>query len=149
MISAILNRFCLPCGKADDTPSPLLPRVRGRRLQLHPRSPWIWGIIDFRSIRVKVKPIMMKMNRICRSRLKNRILVQGPPLKPSGIKRRAEVQPAGILKYSEALKRGPNTEIGPKNFFEIASDKREEFNAVGHFSYPVLRRMLVLILRFA
>jgi hypothetical protein len=27
--------------------------------------------------------------------------------------------------------------------------KREGINAVGHFSYPVLRRMLVLILRFA
>jgi hypothetical protein len=32
----------------------------------------------------------------------------------------ADVQPAGILKYSEELKRGPNTEIGPKDFFEIA-----------------------------
>ena len=83
----------------------------------------------------------MKMNRICRSHLKNRILVQGQ----GG----AEVQPAGILKYSEELKRGPNTEIGPKDFFEIASNKREGFNAVGHFYYPVSRRMLVLILRFA
>jgi hypothetical protein len=27
--------------------------------------------------------------------------------------------------------------------------KREGINAAGHFSYPVLRRMLVLILRFA
>jgi len=27
--------------------------------------------------------------------------------------------------------------------------KREGIKAVGHFSYPVLRRMLVLILRFA
>jgi hypothetical protein len=48
-----------------------------------------------------------------RSHLKNRILVQDQ----GG----AEVQPAGILKYSEELKRGPNTEIGPKDFFEIAS----------------------------
>jgi hypothetical protein len=48
-----------------------------------------------------------------RSHLKNRILVQGQ----GG----TEVQPAGILKYSEELKRGPNTEIGPKDFFEIAS----------------------------
>ena len=31
------------------------------------------------------------------------------------------MQPAGILKYVEDLKRGPNTEIGPKDFFEIAS----------------------------
>jgi len=48
-----------------------------------------------------------------RSRLKNRILVQGQ----GG----AEVQTAGILKYSEDLKRGPHTEIGPKGFFEMAS----------------------------
>jgi hypothetical protein len=48
------------------------------------------------------------------SHLKNRILVQDQ----GG----AEIQPAGILKYSEELKRGPNTEIGPKDFFEIASN---------------------------
>jgi hypothetical protein len=50
---------------------------------------------------------------IIRSYLKNRILVQGQ----GG----GEVQPAGILKYSEELKRGPNTEIGTKDIFEIAS----------------------------
>jgi len=33
----------------------------------------------------------------------------------------AEFQTAGILKYVEDLKRGTNTEIGPKDFFEIAS----------------------------
>ena len=33
----------------------------------------------------------------------------------------AEVQPAGILKYVEELTWGPNAEMGPKNFFEIAS----------------------------
>jgi len=33
----------------------------------------------------------------------------------------AELQPAAILKYSEELKRRPNTEIGPKDFFEMAS----------------------------
>jgi hypothetical protein len=53
MNSAILYQFCLPGGKADDTPSPSLPVVRGSRLQLHPRSPWIWGILDFRSFRVQ------------------------------------------------------------------------------------------------
>jgi hypothetical protein len=31
-------------------------------------------------------------------------------------------QPAGILKYFEELKRGPNAEIGPKGIFEIASN---------------------------
>lgn len=32
----------------------------------------------------------------------------------------AEFQPAGILQYVENLKRGHNTEIGPKDLFEIA-----------------------------
>ena len=54
MNSAIFYRFCLPFGKVDDTPSPSLPRVRGRRLQLHPRTPWIWGILNFRSFRVLI-----------------------------------------------------------------------------------------------
>jgi aminopeptidase N len=49
-----------------------------------------------------------------RSHLKNRILAQGQG--------RTEFQPAGILKYVEDLKRGPNTEIGKKDFFEIASN---------------------------
>ena len=31
----------------------------------------------------------------------------------------AKFQPAGILKYVEDLKRGPNTEIGPKDYFEM------------------------------
>jgi len=43
--------FYLPYGKVDDTPSPSLPRARGKILQLPPRTPWIWGILDFRSIR--------------------------------------------------------------------------------------------------
>ena len=75
-----------------------------------------------------------------KSRLKNRILVQGQ----GG----GEFQSEGILKYSEELKRGLNTEIGPKDIFEMASKKREGNNAAGHFSYPVLRRMLVPILPF-
>ena len=82
----------------------------------------------------------MKMNRIYRSRLKNRILVQDQ----GG----TEVQPTGILKYSEELRRGPNAEIGPKDIFEMVFNKREGNNAAGHFSYPVLRRMLVPILPF-
>ena len=76
----------------------------------------------------------METNRMYRSHLINRILVQDQGW--------VEVQPAGILKYSEELKRGPNTEIGPKDIFEMASNKREGNNAAGHFSYPVLRRML-------
>jgi len=50
---------------------------------------------------------------LTRSHLKNWILGQS--------RGGAEVQPAGILKYSEELKRGSNTEIGPRDFFEIAS----------------------------
>jgi hypothetical protein len=34
----------------------------------------------------------------------------------------AEFQPAGIHQYFEDLKRGTNKEIGPKDFFEIASN---------------------------
>jgi hypothetical protein len=41
--------------------------------------------------------------------------------RPAGQERGGDVQPAGILKYSEELKRGPNKEIGPKGFFEMAS----------------------------
>jgi len=36
MVLSILSLFCLPFGKADDTPSPLLSRARSRRLRLHP-----------------------------------------------------------------------------------------------------------------
>jgi predicted aminopeptidase len=61
MNSAILYRFCLPCRKAEDTPSPSLPRGRGRRLQLHPLSTWIWGILNFRSIRVLLKSIWIQI----------------------------------------------------------------------------------------
>ena len=48
-----------------------------------------------------------------RSHLKKRILAQ--------YQDETEFQPAGILKYVEDLKRGLNAEIGPKNFFEMAS----------------------------
>jgi hypothetical protein len=51
--------------------------------------------------------------RNTKSHLKNKILAQDQ----GG----TEFQPAGILKYVEDLKRGPNTEIGEKDFFEIAS----------------------------
>ncbi len=37
-----------------------------------------------------------------------------------------EFQPAGILKYVEDLKRVPNTEIGPKDYFEIACRTRQQ-----------------------
>ncbi|HAY38294.1 MAG TPA: hypothetical protein DCY53_02480 [Desulfobacteraceae bacterium] len=51
--------------------------------------------------------------KLTRSHLKNRILAQGQ----GG----AEFQTAGIRQYSEELRRGSNTEIGPKEFFEMAS----------------------------
>ncbi len=58
--NSFFSPFCLPSGKADDTPSPSLPRARSRLLRLHPWTPWIsplrWdltrGILNFRSIRV-------------------------------------------------------------------------------------------------
>jgi hypothetical protein len=56
-----------------------------------------------------------KLEVAYRSHLKKRILVQDQ----GG----AEFQPAGILKYVEDLKRGPNAEVGTKDFFEIASNK--------------------------
>ncbi len=52
------------------------------------------------------------MESASRSHLKKKILVQNQ----GGTK----FQPAGILKYVEDLKRGPNAEFGPKDFFESA-----------------------------
>ena len=49
-----------------------------------------------------------------RSHLKKKVLVQDQG--------EAEFQPTGILKYVEDLKRGSNAEVGPKDFFEIASN---------------------------
>ena len=58
---------------------------------------------------------IFRFSIIIRSHLKNRILVQDQ----GG----AEFQPADILKYFEDLKRRPNAEVGPKDIFEIASNK--------------------------
>ena len=38
--------------------------------------------------------------------------------------------PTGILKYGEDLTRGPNTKIGRKGFFEIASSPRPQVNTL-------------------
>jgi len=71
-----------------------------------------------------------------RSHLKIKILVQDPPLKTSGIKKRGRVltrpvcwtgSSTGILKYVEDLKRGTNAEVGPKDYFEIASNNKVPF----------------------
>jgi hypothetical protein len=48
-----------------------------------------------------------------RSHLKNRILVQ--------VQGGTKFQSADILMYFEELKLGPNTEIGTKDLFEMAS----------------------------
>ena len=55
----------------------------------------------------------MGTQKVTRKHLKKEILVQDQ----GG----AELQPAGILKYSEELKQGSNAEIGPKDFFEMPS----------------------------
>jgi len=57
--------------------------------------------------------------RLIRSCLKKRILVQD-----QGV---AEFQPAGILMYVEDLKQGHNTDIGPIDFFDIASMQFSEY----------------------
>ena len=66
---------------------------------------------------------------IFRSHLKNRILFQDQ----GG----SEVQPAGILKYSEELKRRPNTEIGLKDFFEIAYSHKPSVVRIRGVIFPV------------
>jgi len=63
--------------------------------------------------------------QLTRSRLKKRILVK--------YRGGAKLQPAGMLRYFEELKRGTHKEIGPKDFFEIASANKfllEVSNAV-------------------
>ena len=57
---------------------------------------------------------MKLRTKVARRYLKIRILAQGQG--GSGI------QPAGILKYVEDLKRGANAVIGLKNFFEMPSN---------------------------
>jgi len=42
----------LPFGKAEDTPSPALPRIRRTFVQPHPWTPWTWGILDFCNVGV-------------------------------------------------------------------------------------------------
>jgi hypothetical protein len=43
----------LPYGKAEYTPSPLLPKIRRSLLQPHPWTPGIWDILGFCNVRVK------------------------------------------------------------------------------------------------
>ncbi len=62
--SSFFSPFCLPSGKADDTPisGACAPQARcqglavdygfPRKAKLRPWTPWVWGILNFRSIRV-------------------------------------------------------------------------------------------------
>ena len=56
-----------------------------------------------------------------RSYLKKRILVQN--------RGGAELYTGGIHQYFEDLRRGANKEFGPKDFFEIASNKLNQSGA--------------------
>ena len=91
---------------------------------------------------------MIILKRYTRSYLKIKILVQDQ----GG----AEFQPAGILKYNEDLKRGPNAEIGLKDYFEMASIQMLEFlcgakqspdnlDTQTQYSYTLLSKKQVLI----
>jgi hypothetical protein len=66
-------------------------------------------------MRNSLQPLaLMGPMRSLRSHLKKRILVQ--------VRGGAEFKTAGIFKYFEDFKRGSNKKIGPKDFFEIASN---------------------------
>jgi hypothetical protein len=63
--SSFFSTFYLPFGKAEDTPisgacfSKRMPKLavggccEAAAYGIHPQTPWIWGILDFRSIREK------------------------------------------------------------------------------------------------
>jgi outer membrane lipoprotein len=72
------------------------------------------------------------------SHLKNRILVQVLPQRTAGQERGIEFQLADILKYFGELKRGPNTEIGTKDFFEKASKKHAAYILCIFFTMMVM-----------
>jgi len=78
---------------------------------------------DFNTVKSTDLFIKLLANKVkdTRSHLKNRILVQG--------RGGTEVQPAGNLKYSGELKRGLHTKIGPKDFYEIASNDSGGLNS--------------------
>jgi hypothetical protein len=71
--------------------------------KMHRPSDLLYPLSSF--LRSTVCRDLRRIRILTRSHLKNRILVQDQ----GG----ADVQPAGILKYSEELKRGPNTETCP------------------------------------
>ncbi|MGD8771305.1 MAG: hypothetical protein PVJ06_14790, partial [Desulfobacterales bacterium] len=56
--------------------------------------------------------------------------------------------PTGILKYVKDLKRGPNTEIGGKDFFEIASSMHATHRQArpSNFSWPFEKNIFSLTL---
>jgi hypothetical protein len=90
------------------------------RLKLRQQSRWrkpcgrLWRGNENKDSRVQGKKKKVK-NRIMRSHLKKRTLVQGQGGR--------YIRTGGILQYLEDLNLTPNAEIGPKDFFEIASSK--------------------------
>ena len=54
----------LPFGKAEDTPSPALPRIRRTFVQPHPWMPWTWGILNFCNVGVDKVEDVFPMNRL-------------------------------------------------------------------------------------
>ena len=60
---------------------------------------------------VESEQVHRRESEMYRTYLKIKILV----LNQGGV----ELQPAGILKYVEDLKRGSNAEFGPKDYFEM------------------------------
>src|SRR4030042_3440160 len=58
------NLSCfLPGGKADDVPSPSLPKARSKILRLRPWTPWLWGILGFCNNRVKCGRALNRLNQ--------------------------------------------------------------------------------------
>jgi hypothetical protein len=58
------SSFCLPFGKADDTPSAVLERARGSLTTASPFPSCIWGILDFRSYEVQLRPLKNVLSEI-------------------------------------------------------------------------------------
>ena len=60
--SMLFSACCLPFGKADDTASPALSRVRRRLTTASPLTPWIYGILDFCNVRVNIHSLLIPNN---------------------------------------------------------------------------------------
>ena len=68
-----------------------------------------------------LKPAIVNLTR---SYLKEWILVQGDAkLRPNVVQGGGYIRTGGIHRYFENSNVAPNAEIGPKDFFEIASER--------------------------